>query len=297
MSRVDDLKDLIRTANEIYLINPQRNARTAFIQIDDLCELAMKSWLQIDTTERQKCCINDLNTYNLLTSNNHRRRFQSFLGRDSDLTQIYSSLGINTDTLKQATLKNVLALHTATVPTGYSYSSSYEGILNWSADKDDGSGFKSFTQLVEETKARHTPSSLHDLLDRVIARRDNRNRFFHDQNFSGLTVINDNCLAAFCDLYNLMDILFDNALSQNETPSLRVQVAVIRARQRIEDNYSESAKYQNILKKWSNGLTPGGRRTSGEVCIQHGTPLYEYALMLYDAEGFYNTLKQNGFAS
>ncbi|MEO1255989.1 MAG: hypothetical protein AAFY41_14055, partial [Bacteroidota bacterium] len=46
MSRLDDLLDLTRTACDVYLINPDRNRRSAYIQIDDICELAMKSWLQ-----------------------------------------------------------------------------------------------------------------------------------------------------------------------------------------------------------------------------------------------------------
>lgn len=50
MSREADLVDLIQTANEIYLINPQGNARSAYIQIDDLCELILKSWLHIKVT-------------------------------------------------------------------------------------------------------------------------------------------------------------------------------------------------------------------------------------------------------
>src|SRR5436305_9210317 len=45
MSREADLVDLIRTANEIYLVNPGGNARSGYIQIDDLCELIMKSYL------------------------------------------------------------------------------------------------------------------------------------------------------------------------------------------------------------------------------------------------------------
>lgn len=46
MSRAQDLVDLIQTTNEIYLMNPSRNIRSAFIQIDDVVELIMKSHLQ-----------------------------------------------------------------------------------------------------------------------------------------------------------------------------------------------------------------------------------------------------------
>jgi hypothetical protein len=54
MSRVNDLIYLIQTTNQIYLIDPKHHTRSAFIQIDDLCELTMKSWLQNDTLLRQR---------------------------------------------------------------------------------------------------------------------------------------------------------------------------------------------------------------------------------------------------
>ncbi len=41
MSHVEDLKDLIRTASDIYLINSSHNAWPAYTQIDDLCELIL----------------------------------------------------------------------------------------------------------------------------------------------------------------------------------------------------------------------------------------------------------------
>lgn len=46
MSRVDDLIDLVRTINDILLVNEVHNVRTVFIQVDDLCELSLKSYLQ-----------------------------------------------------------------------------------------------------------------------------------------------------------------------------------------------------------------------------------------------------------
>lgn len=51
MSREADLLSLISTANEIYLSNPANNARSAYIQIDDLCELILKSYLQANVKD------------------------------------------------------------------------------------------------------------------------------------------------------------------------------------------------------------------------------------------------------
>lgn len=49
MSRVDDLVDLVKTTNDILLVNEAQNVRTVYIQVDDLCELALKSYLQANT--------------------------------------------------------------------------------------------------------------------------------------------------------------------------------------------------------------------------------------------------------
>jgi hypothetical protein len=46
MSRTDDLIDLLRATNDILLVNEVQNVRSAYIQVDDLCELALKSFLQ-----------------------------------------------------------------------------------------------------------------------------------------------------------------------------------------------------------------------------------------------------------
>jgi hypothetical protein len=46
MSRVDDLADLVKTTNDILFANEAQNIRTVYIQVDDLCELALKSYLQ-----------------------------------------------------------------------------------------------------------------------------------------------------------------------------------------------------------------------------------------------------------
>lgn len=46
MAHVDDIVDLTQRAIDVYFSNPQKNLRTVFIQIDDLCELGMKSYLK-----------------------------------------------------------------------------------------------------------------------------------------------------------------------------------------------------------------------------------------------------------
>lgn len=53
MSRVDDLADLVRTTNDMLLANESQNIRSVYIQVDDICELALKSYLQANVVNWQ----------------------------------------------------------------------------------------------------------------------------------------------------------------------------------------------------------------------------------------------------
>lgn len=143
MSRESDLVDLIKTANEIYLVNLTGNARSAYIQIDDLCELIMKSYLQAN-----------VNTWSPISHQHNNRDY-----------------------------------------------------------------FKGFWTITAEVRQQLPGNQLvSDLLDRIEGRRTNRNRFFHDHQMTGLTVTDDHCLQAYCDLYALFHALFPTALISHATP-------------------------------------------------------------------------------
>lgn len=155
MSRLDDLIDLIRSANDIFLSNPARNTRMAYIQVDDLAELSIKSWLQ-------------------------------------------------------------------------------ENVPNWSPRTNRR--FKTFHAIANEIKQanrnRQEYRQLERLVDRFMARRTNRNRFFHDQNMSALTVTDEECLHAFGDLYALMRILFRHFVTRLRSNRIaNAQVTLIRLRE------------------------------------------------------------------
>jgi hypothetical protein len=181
MSRESDLVDLIMTANEIYLVNPTRNARSAYIQIDDLCELVMKSYLQANV--------------NAWSPVSHQHS-----GRDY---------------------------------------------------------FKGFWTITGEVR-QQLPSNqtVFDLLDRIEGRRSNRNRFFHDHQMSGLTVTDDHCLQAYCDLYVLFHALFPSAFSSHATPVLRAQIAAIHALKDCAQNPAKKQQYNSIVNGWRNEEHP-----------------------------------------
>lgn len=53
MSRVDDLANLVKTTNDMLLVNEAQNIRSVYIQVDDICELALKSYLQANVNNWQ----------------------------------------------------------------------------------------------------------------------------------------------------------------------------------------------------------------------------------------------------
>lgn len=56
MSRLDDIIDLIQTTNEVYFITAPGRVRTAYILVDDIVELTLKTFLQEKTLERRRNC-------------------------------------------------------------------------------------------------------------------------------------------------------------------------------------------------------------------------------------------------
>lgn len=209
MPRIDDLVDLTQMANDIYLVNPSRNVRMAYIQIDDLCELAMKTWLQLN-------------------------------------------------------------------------------VPNWSPVSHQRNGrdyFKGFRMIIDEVKQQNPSNhALSDILDHFDSRRDNRNRFFHDQSFSGLTVTEDECLRAFCDFYDLLIILFGNdcqdILAANRIAS--VQMAVIRLK------LKSCAGGRRVLEYYQDAAY-----SPGDLRLRPNSLGYEYCVIYDNPEGLHDRVSRH----
>ncbi len=199
MSRIADLVELIQSANDVYLANPERNVRFAYIQIDQLCELILKIWLQ-----------NNISGWNPVS---HQRN-----------------------------------------------------------GKDYYKGFNTLIQEIIQSTSGNT--SLHTLLNEFQARRDKRNNFFHNQDLAGLTVQPKECLQAFCDLYQLMEMLFSNEykIAVNKEPIIKTQIAIIRLK-------NHSSHIERILGHYRVILDNGEALTIGT-----NNSRYEY-LILYDNPG------------
>jgi hypothetical protein len=195
------------------------NVRSAYIQIDDLCELIMKSFLQIN-------------------------------------------------------------------------------VSTWSAVSHQHNGrdyFKGFWTITNEVRQQLPGNQMvSDILDRIEDRRTNRNRFFHDHQMSGLTVTDDHCLQSFCDLYALFHALFPSALTSHATPVLRAQVGAIHALKDCAQDPSKRQRYNSIISMWRNEERPLTLRGKGELKLKFSNLAYEYCVIHYYADKFFDELNQKG---
>jgi hypothetical protein len=215
MSREKDLIDLIRTANEVYLINPSSNVRTAYILIDDLCELIMKSFLQ---------------------STNKK----------------------------------------------------------WSPNHANGY-FKGFKDISKEIKVKKPKDiRLENILTNIDNRRTNRNQFFHNHKMTGLTVNADNCLEAFCDLYDLLDILFPDAVKNNKTATYEAQTATIRVLKDCASDDDKQKKFNILMKNWEHEEGKKSLKVKGEVIMEFPDRSYQYCVIHYFPQRFYDALNAAG---
>jgi hypothetical protein len=206
MSRVDDLIALVQSANDAYLVNPSRNARMAYIQIDDICELAIKSWLQAH-------------------------------------------------------------------------------VQNWTPVSHQHNGrdyYKGFPTIINEVR-NATPGNqaLHALLNRFEDRREKRNHFFHNQDLSGLTVTEEECVRAFCDLYDLLEMLYGNdfvtGLESNRIA--RAQIVIIRLKR---EGYETQWVYDLFRQYISSAIT-----------LQPGSLGHEYRAIYDDPQGLVDRIRSS----
>ncbi|MEX0267816.1 hypothetical protein AB3R30_01615 [Leptolyngbyaceae cyanobacterium UHCC 1019] len=275
MSRLDDLIDLLQSANEIYLINPSRNVRSAFIQVDDLCELAMKSWLQIDTELRQKNCQSDLEAASVITTSGHKKSLQEFFLESRSQPDLEKAIGISGNATKKASLDSILI----------NYGHLEDLLHNWKSEIEPGR-YKSFHQVANEIEGRKplpTHQDLHDALSRINDRRANRNKFFHSHEQSGLTVNEQQCLMAFLDLYYLISELFGSTFAEKLelSPVVQAQLIIMKLKNHAYRATAAYDEYRQILRE-RNFLKVHPESFGYELCF-----LYE------DAVTFVSTIRQH----
>jgi hypothetical protein len=272
MSRIQGLLGLMESANDFYLVAPGRNDRSVYIQVDDICELTMKSWLHADTLRRQSECIAALETLHLVSSNKHKNEVRDFFNGEIKLHKLKATLNLNgpRNQAKRNVLNETLR--------------KYQAPKEWSADK--GSRFKNFGDITKEIKdlkiiadskgaINLIHQELHAVLDNIQARRDKRNGFFHDHEQTELTITQQECLNALADLYRLCELLFNGEFrverQKPEWVAYRVQVALIRLQKHRERRGRSLQLYEEFL------------REQPAIKINPALGFFEYRLLHTDA--------------
>jgi|OM-RGC.v1.007430694 single stranded DNA-binding protein (ssb) len=158
MSRLDDIIDLIQTTNEVYFITAPGRVRTAYILVDDIVELTLKTFLQEKALQQRIACQTDLETAGLVTSQNHRNSLRRYYEEEIDIDNLSKSLG----------------RRTGGVPILQGHFASYPLLQHWSANNP--SSRNTFDTVVNEVKTFFSPSSsgishpASDLLDEALQR-------------------------------------------------------------------------------------------------------------------------------
>jgi hypothetical protein len=239
MSRLDDLLDLIQTTNEVYFITAPGRVRTAFILVDDIIELALKTFLQEKALEQREQCQQALQTAGLVTSNGHRSALRRYFSEEIDIND----------------LSNALGRGAAGVPLLQAEFANFSLIQHWSVNKPDV--HNTFDSVIGEVKPFFSPlpdGSPHPaiaLLDDALHRHQTRNRFYHDHQQSGLTIDDEKCLRALCGMFDLMECLFPAWLAHVQANNtVRCQIGVLRLKRAAFGGQREVVEpYDNALEQ------------------------------------------------
>jgi hypothetical protein len=238
MSRLDDIIELIQTTNEVYFITAPGRVRTAYILVDDILELALKTCLQEKTFERRKKCREQLVTDGIITSQPHHKALTRYFEDEIDVPDLCSKLG---RTSNPASVESPL--------------NSHRDLNHWSANEPEAR--KEFQDVINEVKqefplpAGQTTSTVLTLLDEAVERHRTRNKFYHDHHQSGLTINDEKCVRALCDMFDLMEYVFPNFADEiKKNHTVRCQIGVLRLKQTASLGHRElSQLYDEALEQ------------------------------------------------
>jgi hypothetical protein len=239
--------------------------RTAYILVDDISELALKTYLQEQTLNRREDCQNYLEQQSWVTSSGHRSQLRRYYEETDSIQDLCRSLG-RTGPNDVNNLQNMMA--------------PFEPLQHWSAN--DPNARKTFDDIIDEVKDLQSAGSTSlNLLDNILARHKQRNKFFHDHHQSGLTVDDEKCLRAICDLYNLMETLFPDftILVQNHKV-LRCQIGVLRLKLAAIGSSDVIAVYNQTLEEFGSNHT-----------LNRWSQNFEHSILHTVSERFFSALR------
>jgi len=259
MSRLDDLIDLIQTTNEVYFITAPGRVRTAYILVDDIVELTLKTFLQERALEQRENCRAALETANLVTSHNHHSSLRRYFEGEIDLAQLSNDLGRGA----------------AGIPTIQTQIAAFPLVQHWSANSPDARN--TFDSIVNEVKpffstpAGASPHPAIALLDEAYNRHKTRNKFYHDHQQTGLTIDDEKCLKALCGMFDLMEQLFpDFRAKVQASNTVRCQIGVLRLKRTAIGGQTELVRpYDEALDQLKRDHRYDVERRSVEHSLVH----------------------------
>ncbi|MBN1451274.1 MAG: hypothetical protein JW963_09685 [Anaerolineales bacterium] len=273
MSRLDDLIDLIQTTNEVYFITAPGRVRTAYILVDDIVELALKTFLQEQALKQRDDCLTALEKARWITTDKHRSSLKRYFEEEINEDEICANLGHNSTTAPDD-FKNIIA--------------PYPMIRHWSAN--DPNAFVTFDNDIVEVKpffTTPTGASNHiaiTLLDEALSRHKTRNQFYHDHHQSGLTIDDDKCLTALCAMYDLIALLFPEFMShiqQVKYKIVRCQIGVLRLKLAAHGAQDLKGPYNKALEQFEKGFQ-----------INRWSENFEHSVLHTISENFFIALRQ-----
>lgn len=277
MSRLEDLIDLIQTTNEVYFITAPGRVRTAFILVDDIIELALKTFLQEKALEQREQCQQVLEAAGLVTSNGHRSALRRYFAEEIDINDLGNALGRGA----------------AGVPLLQAEFANFPLVRHWSANKPDARN--TFDNVIDEVKAFFPPQpdgSQHPaiaLLDDALHRHQLRNKFYHDHQQSGLTIDDDKCLRSLCGMFDLMEHLFPGTPTKDSFEFLvrsnkvvRCQIGVLRLKLAAQGSPGLEEPYIRALKQFNN-----------EHKVVYESKNYEHSVLHTISDRFFNAVRSH----
>lgn len=277
MSRLDDLISLIRTVNEVYFITAPERVKAAYLLVDDILELACKTFLQEKTLERREQCRAALMAANFINpnSNGHFKAFDRFCEDDIDIGELCNKLG-QTNQVSVA-----------------SHINQFSNLNHWSVNSPEF--FIDFGGVINEVKQEFLANlSVLSLLDEAFIRHKTRNKFYHDHHQAGLTINDERCLKALCEMLDLMEILFPDFVDKvKQNYTVRCQIGVLRLKQTASLGQSEvNQPFLNALAQINEQIRKEDKKRKKDDVPNVPQRAIEHSLVHTVSDRFFKALQE-----
>jgi hypothetical protein len=248
VSQLENLIELIRTVNEVYFITAPERVRAAYILVDDIVELSLKTFLYEHTLSQREQCKADFQAARLLSSNSKSRTLESYFDGTTELADLVTKLNITEQAVRQrlapyhhtpeqqanGKVEFAAAGLLPSLVEEQAFDDYFAGAINLTdfaaalgkPENELAQRLKSFGDLrhwsvnerdqhvgfysvVTDVKALFPANSTEsEMLEAILERHESRNRLYHDHHHTAWSVSDVRCLRAMCDLFDLLEMLF-----------------------------------------------------------------------------------------